>query len=122
MRNIESQPNRIRINSPHQELYSLGEHNGIHCLGQRDCGGEPISAVDFRLYQIALTEAGHVLPEDARKKIKELRQVYKTSDAPTKQRIANTIFSAFEGLVGNRKLVTEPITIPEEHIIYVNRS
>lgn len=118
MRDIESQPQRLKINSNGQQLISVGEHNGIHCLGQQTSMGEPVSPIDFRLYQVALVEGAHVPVEDARKKVKTLKEMYKTGDNLEKRRIADVMASAFEGLT-RRVFTREPIAVPSEHVIYV---
>ena len=117
--NIESEQPRLKVIRGESQLHSVGEKNGVHCLEQQRTTGEPISAVDFRLYQIALVQEAHVPAVDARKKVKELRDIYNAGDAPERRRIANVIISAFEGLTGTKMLLGEPVTIPREHVIYV---
>lgn len=110
---------RIRLEGCNKNLRSVAERNGIHCLSKPESAGEPISAVDFRLYRIVLEEDGGLPRDDARKQTKTLKEMYANGDEHERNRIANVIHSTFEGLISKR--VLQPVNASRPETVVFSR-
>lgn len=84
--------------------------------------GEPLSNVDFTLYQTVLEQLGGVPAVDAVKKVSVVKERYQEGDDKEKNRIASTVYSALEGLTGERALKPQPVgVLNNETVIYSSK-
>ncbi len=114
---VEVQPISIgdKENKLSKVACSKANHDGAHSLDI----GKPLSAVDFRLYQLALVEEGGVPLQDARRITKEIKSQYNSGNLATKQYMAELLASAWEGLMGSGEM--QPVrvsTLPTEGVIF----
>lgn len=112
---------RIRIEQRIQEK-GTPQHLERFRAAHAGDAGEPLSAVDFRLYEIVLEQRGGVPAVDAVKKVGVVKEMYQKGDENEKNRIANIVQSAVEGLTGERILRPQPVgVLNNEVIVFSNK-
>lgn len=107
---------RIKIEQRIQEKGTPQNLERFRAAHSSDAG-EPLSSVDFKLYEAVLEERGGVPACDAIEKTEKLKDIYEKGNEGEKNRIANVVLFTFEGLMGERALAPTA----SETVIYQRR-
>lgn len=90
------------------------KHKEVH-------SGEPIELLTLRdmdRYSTAMHQRSGLPGEDARRIVRTVREEYNQGDQATRTRIAMTIKSTIEGLLGTRQAKQELIPVQEEITVF----